>query len=375
MLALRNLFYYIKKFGCLSFEEFPFNEVDSLMLSQLSYLNLKEFVPNLRDSNLGVNLQTLLTPETIKKLCVETLDEKRNCKLLKLLKNTTRYQGFQMNYYEEHFNVDKIEQFCGVTFLFSDFIYLAYRGTDLSLLGWKENFTMAFLDVIPSQEDASLYLERVSRLEQKKIYLGGHSKGGNLAVYAALYANPAVQDRIIKIYDHDGPGFQTDIFADSKMKALERKIEKTSCREARVGILLHHSERIRFVDSRGFGILQHDPYNWKVTKEGAFKLVHQANLISRTFEKTVNDFIEITSIEDKKMFFEIVFKIVMEHDHATIFDIKRHPIRYSIGMRKRFMQLSFEEQKHFKKLLKRYKQLWRYNFKLYLRRKIHFKGR
>lgn len=372
---MRNLFYYIKKFGLKSFAEFSFNEVDSLILSQLSYLNLKEFIPALSEKKDPVSLQELLTDDVIHKLCYETLDEKRNKKLLRKLIKTTRYEQLLMNFYEEHFNVDKIEQFCAVTFVFSDFLYLAYRGTDLSLLGWKENFTMSFLDVIPSQEDASLYLERVGKLIEQNFYVGGHSKGGNLAVYAALYATKAIQDRIIKIYDHDGPGFQTDIFTDSRIQSIEHKIEKTSCREAMVGILLHHSEKIKFVNSRSFSILQHDPYNWEVTKNGAFKLVRQANLISHTFEKTVNDFVEMTSMEDKKLFFDVLFKIAMEHPHTTLIDIKRHPFRYSFGVRKRFLQLSFEEQKLFKKLLKRYRQLWRHNFKLYLKRKIHFKGK
>lgn len=372
---MRNLFYYLKKFAFKSFDEFSFNEVDSLILSQLSYLNLKEFVPAISDQKEPVALKEMLSEDVIKKLCDETLDEKRNKKLLRLIQKTSRYEQLKMNFYEEHFNVDKIEQFCAVSFIFSNFSYIAYRGTDLSLLGWKENFTMAFLDVIPSQEDASLYLERVGKNSTEDFYVGGHSKGGNLAVYAALYATKPIQERIIKIYDHDGPGFQTDLFSNSKMKELESKIEKTSCREAMVGILLHHSEKIKFVNSRSFGILQHDPYNWEVTKSGAFKLVRQANLISHAFEKTVNDFVEITSLEDKKIFFDVLFKIAMEHPHTTLIDIKRHPIRYSFGVRKRFLQLSIEEQRLFKKLLKRYRQLWRHNFKLYLKRKIHFKGK
>ncbi|MDE5868379.1 MAG: DUF2974 domain-containing protein [Anaeroplasmataceae bacterium] len=373
---MKNLFYYIKKFGSLSFDKFPFNEVDSLILSQLSYLNLEHFVPELKQKAQAVRLKNIIRKqENILTLCKETLDERRNIKLLRLMQKTSRFDDMMLNYYANQFNVEKVEQFCAVTFIFPHFLYVAFRGTDLTLLGWKENFSMSFLDVIPSQADASLYLEKIAQYEEKDFYVGGHSKGGNLAVYASLYATKEIRDRILIIYDHDGPGFQVDIFSKRQYKDIEHKIDKTSCKEALVGILLYHSEKIRFVNSRSVGIFQHDPYNWEITKNGRFKLIKRSNLVSKVFEKTVSEFIEVTSIEDRRRFLDITFKILMEHHNSTIFDIKRHPIKYFFGMKKRYALLSLQERKLFKKILKRYRILWKHNFKFYLKRKIHFKDR
>ena len=162
-MCLKNLFYYIKKFGSLSFDKFPFNEVDSLILSQLSYLNLEHFVPELKQKAMAVRLKNIICKqENILTLCKETLDERRNIKLLRLMQKTSRFDDMMLNYYANQFNVEKVEQFCAVTFIFPNFLYVAFRGTDLTLLGWKENFSMSFLDVIPSQADASLYLEKIA---------------------------------------------------------------------------------------------------------------------------------------------------------------------------------------------------------------------
>ncbi len=367
---MRNIITYLKKFGNVSFEEKPFNEVDSLILSQLAYLNLECFIPNVDARKEAISFTSFLTDQNINALCDETLDERRNKLLLKQLKKTTRYLGLYMNDYQNHFNVDKIEQFCAVTYLFPDFDYIAYRGTDLTLLGWKENFNMALMDVIPSQEDAALYLQRVCSKRNKKIYIGGHSKGGNLAVYAALDLPLAIRNRIIKIFDHDGPGFQTNIFSKREYTEIIEKIEKTTCKTAMIGILLYHTEKLKFVNARGVFIFQHDPYNWEVTKDGSFKLIKQANFVSRAFEKTVQDFIDRTTIEEKRELINTFFDLVMDSPKDTIFDIKRHPFMFTSSIKKKFKKLSIDKQNHFKRMVKHYRALWRENFKLCIQRKI-----
>ncbi len=372
---MRNILSYLKDFGQCSFQEKPFNEVDSLILSQLSYLNLELCSSTIEEDKESISLISYLNEGNIDRLCKNTLDNRRNKKMLRILKDTTRYQGLYINYYQNQFNTAKIEQFYAITFLFQDFVYLAYRGTDLSLLGWHENFNMAFMDVIPSQEDAAKYLEAVGNKTQKDIYLGGHSKGGNLAVYAALYSCSNLRKRIIKIFDHDGPGFTSNIFETDAYLEIADKIEKTTCEQAIVGILLHHSEKMKFVDARSIGIFQHDPYNWKITKDGNFKLVKKAKLFSKIFEKTVNTFIQTTDIEDRKLFLDIFFKISVESDHEIIFDINRHPFRYMKRIHKNYKKIPADQKDLIKCMLKRYRKLWNQNLKYYLKRKIRFKER
>ncbi|MDE6047154.1 MAG: DUF2974 domain-containing protein, partial [Anaeroplasmataceae bacterium] len=186
---MKNILYYVKQFGNCSFEDFPFNEVDGLILSQISYMNLDSVLPTIDDTMEDVSLLEVLDEAHLKIACENTLDRKKNYKLIKLLQKTTRYEGLCMNYFSNQFNVEEVEQFCAMTFLFKDFMFIAYRGTDITLLGWKENLNMSYLDIIPSQKEATRYLERVAGKRELPIYLGGHSKGGNLAVYAAYCIN------------------------------------------------------------------------------------------------------------------------------------------------------------------------------------------
>ncbi|MDE6656002.1 MAG: DUF2974 domain-containing protein [Anaeroplasmataceae bacterium] len=366
---MKNILYYVKKFGNQSFEEFPFNEVDGLILSQISYMNLDSILPTIDDTMEDVSLLELLDESHLEAACENTLDRKNNYKLIKLLQKSSRYEGLFVNYFSNQFDVEEVEQFSAMTFLFKKFMFIAYRGTDITLLGWKENLAMAYLDVIPSQKEAIRYFERVAQKRDLPIYLGGHSKGGNLAVYAAYHSKDEIQDRIVIIYDYDGPGFQTDILNTEEMLKLEKRIFKYTCREAMVGILLHHSEDLIFVKTKGLSIFQHDPYNWIVTKNGNFELVDNANILSKTFEKTMNDFIETSSIEVRKNFLEILFKVSMEHSYSTVLDWVRHPFRSIHGMFKRYKTLSPKQRAFFRKMLKKYRIMWRHNFKLFLHKK------
>ncbi|MCM1130609.1 MAG: DUF2974 domain-containing protein [Roseburia sp.] len=366
---MNNILYYVKKFGNRSFEEFPFNEVDGLILSQISYMNLDSLLPTIDDTMEDVSLLEGLDEDHLKIACRNTLDRKNNYKLIHLLKKASRFEGLYVNYFSNQFSVEEVEQFCAMTFLFKNFMFVAYRGTDITLLGWKENLTMSYLDVIPSQREAVRYLEKVSGKRELPIYLGGHSKGGNLAVYAAYSVGNEIQDRITFIYDYDGPGFQTDIPHTEQMKNLMNRIEKYTCREAMVGILLNHSEDLIFVKTKGLSIFQHDPYNWIVTKEGKFKLVDKANIFSKTFEKTTHDFIETSSIEVRKRFLEILFQVSMEHSYSTVLDWVRHPIRSISGIIKRYKNLTSKQRTFFRKMLKKYRIMWKQNFKLFLHQK------
>lgn len=370
MRRLKNVFYYLKKFGNKSFNEHKFNQIDSIVLCLLSYLNLDDFVPHLNDNSESISFISLLDKETIAILCDGTLDEKKNKKLLRALKTATRYEGLYINYLDNRFYVEKVEQFFAVTFVFQEFVYVVFRGTDLTLLGWKEDFYLAFQDTMPAQIDSSEYLLKISKLVKKPLYVGGHSKGGNLAVYSSLHNSEEIQSRIINIFDHDGPGFTMNVFETKEYLSIEPKILKTTCRESLIGILLHHNGKMKFVDARGISILQHDLFNWKITKEGELKYVKNSNLMSKTFEKTCNNFLESTSREDREIFIHLLFYILMEKPTSTITDIYHHPITYFIGIRKRFLSLSLRQRGFILRMLKYYRKLWAFNFKFYLKRAV-----
>lgn len=363
---MKNIIYYLKKYGNTPMSEFKFNEVDSLILSQICYLNLEDFIPSIMDHSEDVSLISFLNDEkNILALCDETLDEKDNKKLLRVLANTTRYEGLKMNYLLDKFHIDTVEQFYSMCFIFEKFIFVAFRGTDTTLLGWKEDFNMVLMDVIPSQVDATDYLNKIGKITDKYLLVGGHSKGGNLALYATMYCDKELHPRIKRIFNHDGPGFNKDVYDTKEFLDVKDKMIKLTCEQAMIGLMLYHSEEMIFVKAKGTSIFQHDPYNWYITKKGRFRLVKYPTVTARVFEKSVRDFIESTSLIERKRFFELLFIILMEDGYTTILDIKRHPFKYLKGVKERYKILSTRRRTFVKLMFKRYRNIWKQNMKYF----------
>jgi hypothetical protein len=181
-----------------------------------------------------------------------------------------RFRDIRLTYYVNHFDPAIDKQFSAVTFLLPDgSAYVAYRGTDTSFVGWKEDFNMAYLSPVPSQQDAVQYLCDVARLLPRaaKIRAGGHSKGGNLAVYSSVHCNPAVQKRIAGVYNHDGPGFKESLFETPEFLRIESRIHTSLPESSLVGMLLQHHGEYKVVKSSRHGVMQHDPFSWYVGED------------------------------------------------------------------------------------------------------------
>ena len=201
---MRNLHYYIKRFGALGLEEFAFNEVDALILSQMAYLDFSGLVGEISDNRPDVVLSNLNLNKNIKKMVQGTMSPHMNARLLRLIIDSPRYKNMRLNYYRSRFDENIELQFSAIVFKLNDINFIAFRGTDLTLIGWKEDFNMVFMDVIPSQQQCLEYVQKVASLIKGDFYIGGHSKGGNLACFAGLFSEPELQERMVKIFDFDG---------------------------------------------------------------------------------------------------------------------------------------------------------------------------
>ena len=206
-----NLFHYLHWRGDLSFAQAPFCPVDNLIFCCLSYLNwgipasgsTPETAISLKDA--AAYWEHL--PESLQQTRVPL-----DLQLLQQAANSTRFGSVRLFRYMESFQEQQEQQFSATTFLLdNDTAYVAFRGTDNTLVGWKEDFNMSFQSEVPSQTAAAAYLQEFSALPIHHILVGGHSKGGNLAVFAAVKAPPVLQARIQAVYNNDGPGFCSDI--------------------------------------------------------------------------------------------------------------------------------------------------------------------
>ena len=182
---------------------------------------------------------------------------------MKLMANSKRYSGLKLSNYIDLYDEDKKSQFAAFHIEIDDkYNYVAIRGTDMSIVGWQEDFRMAH-EVVPAQRYATRYLNRTVT-DNKKYYIGGHSKGGNLAVYAASMCHEDIQNKIENIFDNDGPGFLKDYLESESYKRIRGRIVRIVPEYCVIGMLLEHDLNPIIVGSNLDGIIQHDLMSWQV---------------------------------------------------------------------------------------------------------------
>ena len=214
----------------------------------------------------GVTLESLKEHPDFEKLFADVRYEKPNRALYERMVQGKRFRNLELNYYVNVVEERWETQFSAVTFTLGDGSrYVAYRGTDETIVGWKEDFNMAFLTPVPGQAISVEYLNRVAGRFGGPLYVGGHSKGGNLAVYSAMNCNPDIQDRILKIYSMDGPGFRPEVLRECDYGKIADRVVKILPNSSLVGMIFESGMYFQVVKSKTFGLLQHDPYTWLVT--------------------------------------------------------------------------------------------------------------
>lgn len=253
-----------------TWNERPFCAVDSLVLSWLAYYRLPDDCPSVNTWE-GVDVRDLLRLECRESMTGELWDPQGSWDLLVAVCANPRYRGMRVCGYRAVFDAAAEEQFAAMTFcLPNGSIYIAFRGTDSTMVGWKEDFNMSFRCPVPAQTTATSYLESAALALDGPLMCGGHSKGGNLAVYAASTCDPAVRERLVRVYSHDGPGFNEAFLGGAEYQALAvaGKIDKTLPRSSIIGMIFEHQEDYAVVESCDFGLLQHNPFSW-VVPQGA----------------------------------------------------------------------------------------------------------
>ena len=188
--------------------------------------------------------------------------------LYPVLANSVRFGNLYISDFINKKDVEQEKQFSAITVhLPNDYIYVAFRGTDNTIVGWREDLNMCFSDTVPSQIDAVNYLNSIAKKydnENLKIFVGGHSKGGNLAIYAAAFCDLKFQEKIVTVYNNDGPGFSENIVDTEEYRRILPKIQTFMPQTSIIGRLLNHKEKIIILESTQTGIMQHDLYSWQV---------------------------------------------------------------------------------------------------------------
>ncbi len=316
---MADLFDYIHWRGDLPFAQVPANPVDALIFSALSYISFGgsvEQTPELPVSLADTAEEFFSLPDSEARCRV-----KHDLRLLKAAAESRRFGSAKLVHYREHLEPEAQTQFAAITFLLDDdSAFLAFRGTDYSLVGWKEDFNMSFLDTIPSQRLALEYVQQIAAQYSLPLRLGGHSKGGNIAVFAAVKASPEIRSRIQVVYNHDGPGFTDYLMNTPAYKEMAPRIQTIVPQSSVIGMLLEHEEPYTIIRSRNISFLQHEFYFWEL--EGPnFIPMESITADSHFLNQTIRNWLSGMSVQQRNEVVDTVFELLSSGDVTSVFDI------------------------------------------------------
>lgn len=317
-----TLFDYIAWRGDLSFEADPVNEVDSLIFSLISYIDLDGIVSS-RHAADPVSLQAAANSFFAKhtdwrKVSIGLIIPKEIVRLFRVLRDCRRFRSVRLKAYTNLINVEKEMQFSAVTFcLPTGESVVAYRGTDDTIVGWKENFNMSFMDSVPSQRAAAHYLDLAATYSNGPLYVTGHSKGGNLAVYAATYCKDVVKSRVVRVWSNDGPGFANGLPESAAYRDMKPRIRTLLPQSSVVGVLLEHDKGYTVVKSRQAGVLQHNGLTWEVEGNSFVHLDRVSGEGARN-DKNLGEWIRGMTPEQREQFSEAIYRILSADNALTL---------------------------------------------------------
>lgn len=308
---------YINWRGDITFNERAFNEVDNLIFSELAYFQFSDVMGfdnsiTLADAFSRYNLTNINHDYTTN----------NPVPLLESCSKSKRFSNVTVTKFVDITDTKREIQFSATTFIYSkDHIFVAFRGTDSNIVGWKEDFNLSFLDECPAQSEAVSYLKDVLKSFSSNVIVGGHSKGGNLAIYASIFCTSREQKRIHAIYSNDGPGFNEYISSDPRYINILPKVHLAIPEASIIGILFSNKDEKKIVKSNATGgSQQHNPYTWGVSYDSfelADKQASSSVLLDSTFELWLKSIPE----DQKKTFVNSLFNSIDASGATTLAQI------------------------------------------------------
>lgn len=320
-----------------TFEEKPFNEVDALVFSEICMVRFDDIAPSLKQrglfADIGTIVENLLSPggrgvtfrdalkaEHFDRMFTGLVPE-RTKNLLFALAASPRFRDIVIRDYLSLFDIERQTQFAAMAFVHKrDFAFIGYRGTDSSFTGWKEDFNMAFTCPVPAQDQAVRYLASAAPGLPKRLMLGGHSKGGNLAVFAAINADEKTQTRIERVYDFDGPGFKPSVFTSEEYANVEGRVTKIVPTDSIVGMLMETHENYRVVESDAKGIAAHSGFTWQIDGD-RFTYAERISDSARFTDQVMTEWLGSFSDDELAVIVDAIFEAVQASGAEDATDI------------------------------------------------------
>lgn len=330
---MATLLQYLYWRGDLPFEAAAFNEVDAAVLARLSYLPLERVMAAVdTEDEKPKSMSISDAMHALSQIPQEHLHFlwKDDPKLIRALLDSHRFGELELIAFAQKFDIPTQTQFAVVSIRLPEHkIYVSYRGTDDTLVGWQEDLNMGFTCPVPAQELAVAYLETLAAVDTTaRLIPGGHSKGGNLAVYASAFVSPALQERVEVIYNFDGPGFVDQVLQAPGYMAICNRVQTFVPQTSIVGMLLGHQEKHTIVHSIQKGVMQHDLYSWNVRRDG-FVCLQTVDKTSRFIDTTLKDWMTNMDTEKRSQFVETLYTVLSATGAKTIGDLSENWFSYA----------------------------------------------
>ena len=346
-----NIMDYISWRGDLTFAQSPFNEVDNLILACFSYVNLDRIPAVTRQK--GIELKKLVKEfkklHTIKELEADKSFIRLAPFMMFEMAESVRFGNCVIRNYVNEIVTEAEQQFSAVEIVLDDGTsYISFRGTDDTIIGWKEDFNLS-TGVVPAQERAVEYMQRISDKASGMLRVGGHSKGGNLAIYGSVVCK-SVHDKILEIYSNDGPGFSKEFQESPETAEMMSKIIRIIPEYSIIGTLLEHEKQPIIVASTSRGLLQHDGFSWEVQGPGLVRR-DSLNKTALRFIEILHKWIDGMDMEQKRLLIEDLFATLQASGYENLSEVQSGGLKSLAAMVKRLDKFAPESRGMMQELL------------------------
>lgn len=315
-----DVYTYMKFRGDLDMKNFPLNEVDALIFSELSYIQFENIVPTVEEKG-SITLKEA-AKKYVSKEGKESIFYARYEKLLEKMAECPRYADLQLSNYVSVIEQEKQQQFSAIHIqLPSFFTFIAFRGTDETLVGWREDCNMSYMMPVPAQLSAVDYVNQTMKGVFRKYYIGGHSKGGNLAIYSAVFCEKGIRNKMEAVYNFDGPGFHKKIADNEAYQNIKEKIHTFVPEASVVGMLMEHEEEYQVVKSNETALMQHEGLSWSVTGT-KFETAETTDEFSTGISAIFKSWLEKANYEDRKVMVDTLFDVWEIGGIQSVLDFK-----------------------------------------------------
>lgn len=339
---------YVTWRGDLKFGESKFNEIDNIIFSMITFLDFDTTLENAKSTypTLSVGIDTFFLNHDYKTYKFGLIIPSVIKDLAKSIKDTQRFGDVLILDYEKYVNTNERTQFCATTFLLDDLsIVVAFQGTDDTIAGWYENFNMALTKETIAQKKAKEYLNKIGKIySNNKIYICGHSKGGNLAYYSAMFAEKSIKERIIKIYNNDGPGLIYDRYSEENAKIIDEKGITFLPNSSVIGQIFEQRGEIEIISSKTRNIYQHDPFQLII--EG--KKFITTNKFTKSSLKVKNEIQNLyLSLTKEEIYYVMnsLYEALDKQNKKTLLDLKTT----NVNVLKSLLKIVHDDKKIIKK--------------------------